>query len=532
MYNPKVHLCLIFGLLLVSSVHACMHDELEVHLDKMEDHEVDPGNHLGDGRMLAGSYGGLRLYVDYSRASVGSSTLAYIKKVMTAASNYWFKALQVPQMSVLKIPESQVSMCGGLTIPSSYRTSGVSADMVFFVTTENSYTNFLAWSRACKLLSSNGRPVVGQINFNTNSMKGNSDSGFEKDLMVVLHEMTHALGFSNSLFDNFANPARVGQTNLGGRTYSYLSAEPLNSKLKSYFGCSSIPGAILENQGGSGSAGSHWERRIFGSEYMTASQVNDQRISELTLALLASSGWYQVDYSMADSFYFGKGKGCGILNSCSSSYSEYCSGSGEGCGYHGQAGSYCGSDSFSDGCAYMRAYADRDCENTANSGSRTISGERYAPGSKCFTGTLYPSGGLGSSKPYCFSYSCSGSSGNYQLNVHVGSATGTCTSKGQIKVSGYGGYLNCPDPNTYCSTIGRPVCKRGCMGKGTCAGGVCSCFSGWGGVDCSKRTSSFVVDGNEQVQDFDYENFPDNYIPNNDDADQYYGEGPNFNGTF
>jgi len=505
-----------------------MHDELEVHLDRVDDHQVDPENHVGDGRMLATSYGGLRLYVDYSKATVTSSQLAYLKRILTAAANFFFKTLSVPQLSVLRIPESQESMCGGLTIPSAYRTNGVNADMVFFVTTESSYTNFLAWSRACKLLSSTGRPVVGQVNFNTNSM---TEVSFTSDLMTVVHEMTHALGFSNSLFGNFVNPASVGTTTLGGNTYSYLNVEPLTSKLRSYFGCSNLPGAILENQGGSGSAGSHWERRIFGDEYMTASQINDQRVSALTLALLESTGWYQVDYTMADPFYFGQGEGCGFLSSCGA-YKEYCSGSAEGCSFHGQAGAYCGADSFSDNCPYMRAYSNRDCTNSANRGSATLSGEFYGYGSKCFSGTLYPSGGLSASQPYCFQYSCSAkSTGGYQLNVYVGSATGVCTAKGRIAVSGYSGSLNCPDTNIYCTTVGKPACRRGCMGKGTCSGGVCACYAGWGGTDCSQKTASLLVNGAEKIQEIDYADFPDGYVPNNDDAPEHKPQDPaNFYG--
>jgi len=340
------------------------------------------------------------------------------------------------------------------------------------------------------------------------------------------------LGFSDSLFDNWANPAKVGTTTLGGNTYTYINAEPLTSTVRSYFGCATLPGGILENQGGSGSAGSHWERRIFGNEYMTASQINDQRISYLTLTLLQSTGWYQVDYSMADSFYFGQGEGCGFFSSCSG-FKEYCSGSNEGCSFHGQAGSYCSSDSFSDNCPYMRAYSNRDCENTANSGSRTLSGESYGYGSKCFTGTLYSGSALSANQPYCFKYSCAAkSTGGYQLNVQVGSATGVCTAKGKISVKGYSGSLNCPDPNEYCTTIGKPACRRGCMGKGTCAGGVCTCYAGWGGNDCSKKTASLLVEGKDQVQEIDYADFPDGYVPNDDDAPpkqenehgNYYGD--------
>ena len=42
--------------------------------------------------------------------------------------------------------------------------------------------------------------------------------------------------------------------------------EPLRTKLRNYFNCQSLEGAYIEQQGGSGSAGSHFERRIFMNE--------------------------------------------------------------------------------------------------------------------------------------------------------------------------------------------------------------------------------------------------------------------------
>jgi len=51
-----------------------------------------------------------------------------------------------------------------------------------------------------------------------------------------------------------------------GETIRYLNVEPLTSRLQSYFGCYTLEGGYLENEGGSGSAGSHWERQIFFNE--------------------------------------------------------------------------------------------------------------------------------------------------------------------------------------------------------------------------------------------------------------------------
>jgi hypothetical protein len=80
-----------------------------------------------------------------------------------------------------------------------------------------------------------------------------------------------------------------------------------------YFGCANTHSVGLENSGGSGTAGAHWDRADLGDECMTGVSINEPKYSSFTLALMEDSGWYQADYNLADSILWGKGDGCGFL---------------------------------------------------------------------------------------------------------------------------------------------------------------------------------------------------------------------------
>jgi len=53
---------------------------------------------------------------------------------------------------------------------------------------------------------------------------------------------------------------------VNGASVTVLNLSPLTTRIRSHFNCATIEGAYLENEGGSGSAGSHFERRIFYNE--------------------------------------------------------------------------------------------------------------------------------------------------------------------------------------------------------------------------------------------------------------------------
>jgi len=251
---------------------------------------------------------------------------------------------------------------------------------------------------------------------------------------------------------------------------------------------------------------------------MTASAITDARMTEFTLALLEGTGWYVVNYDVAEPIYWGKGKGCAFLdNLCINkatlvaSSAEFCNPLGKaGCTFHGRSGGYCGtvsstvnsgidpemnywgnattvSDVYADNCPYIRPYSNEDCQDPSFQSSALLSNEVYGQESMCFMGTIYPTGTLKTKTSYCLKYQCElQTTGQYWLKLVFGANSALCKLEGSISVPGYYGKIDCPDPNLYCTTIGVRFCKRGCMGKGTCNSvtGTCTCQPGWRGTDC------------------------------------------------
>lgn len=81
---------------------------------------------------------------------------------------------------------------------------------------------------------------------------------------------------------------------------------------RTYFNCPTLIGAPLEDDGGSGTAGSHWEKASFGNEVMTGETVLDYTYSRLTMKTLEGSGWYLPDYTFAETLVWGKSEGCAV----------------------------------------------------------------------------------------------------------------------------------------------------------------------------------------------------------------------------
>ena len=159
----------------------------------------------------------------------------------------------------------------------------------------------LAAATPCAL-ANNNRPIAGVVYINTNlNFDKTNINLYMKN--ILLHEITHVLVFHPGLW-SILNMS----TTINGITY--INSAKAVEKAREHFNCNLIARIPLEDDGGQGSAGAHWEARYMLGDYMISTDFPDAAMSDITLGLFEDSGFYKVNYYSGGLFKFGKNKGC------------------------------------------------------------------------------------------------------------------------------------------------------------------------------------------------------------------------------
>ena len=169
------------------------------------------------------------------------------------------------------------------------------------------------------------RPILGVLVINDEfEIKINSQDYLE---YLLLHGITHILGFSYNLFSSF--PGQLSSTIIiekeirtNKEKYKIRTPKVLEFARK-YFNCDKINGVELENTEDNINP-AHWEARILLGEYMNSEPYTpEQVISEFTLSLLEDSGWYKINYYTGGLMRFGKNQGCNFIDKDCLTYKSF-----------------------------------------------------------------------------------------------------------------------------------------------------------------------------------------------------------------
>jgi len=215
--------------------------------------------------------------------------------------------------------------CETFPIPDAYNHGGkgVTADIVIFVLIDTSGffsdNGIEAAAIHCLQHQETRRPIAGYIQFKSD-LSVNSQNAKDYYAWLAIHEISHILVINRALFEDYIDPESlvplgydrvIGSKILeSGSKMNFIKTPKVLEKAKNHFGCAKLYGLPLEYNGGSGTAGSHWAKRYMNGDYMIGESFGENLISEMSLALFEDSGWYKVNWEMANLFVWGKSKGC------------------------------------------------------------------------------------------------------------------------------------------------------------------------------------------------------------------------------
>lgn len=495
MRERSLTLLLLFCLAVAVSAHkhVCHHDEYQKKVKMVSigrDYNAMPAWR----RILAVTEHQYRIFIDYNRGDTWINQADnqklitqynYCKRLINTAAQYFMNATKVTSEDQLTV---EAISCNNVQFPGVTKATDL---YVVVDTINNAQSSAFATAYACANETTTQRPVTGVFELNL-AFIVNTKSNFLLYVPTFVHEMAHIVFFASDRFGGYRKNGQIRTdivskgVSFAGETRDLIVAPEVLDFAKTYFNNPNLQGVPLENGGGQGSAGSHWEKAFMPMEYMNPSVEQPGIMSEFTLRLMQASGWYStVDLTFTMPYEWMKGQSSFNTIACPTT-AEYCTSQGAAsCSPDYLSKATCtGFSNFMGDCKY-KANDGKYCVKDAPTDMKPEASEFYGFNSRCIM----------MNGPKCLKSSCDA---NNQVTFTIGQGAGqanvtaTCNNNGATVMVGSQA-LTCPaDLAVFCSKLNN-ACPNDCSGFGLCLQGKkCFCIDGYTGNDCSNNVGGEV----------------------------------------
>ncbi|KAL7536273.1 hypothetical protein ACHAXR_010253 [Thalassiosira sp. AJA248-18] len=453
---------------------------------------------------------------------------AYVEEVFPSIVGTWGKFLKIsPSLQNLFVHDS--SSCGKTLIPQEHLEEGVAdADVVIYVEAREKSSCSIDSSPQITIchFDQNMRPLIGSLSICLDDMDIQKNKVYDKEILhhtaLLSNLVGRFLGLSPSLFKYFRDPetgqlwgermmditcgyseAKQGvllpniiqqRNERDAEPFYEVSTPTVKQVVRNHFDCQTLTGARLEDpsldlDGDEKCAFYNLDLRFHFDEDMTSISQNEDAaygVSPLSLALLEDSSWYKANFAAATTPTFGRGSGCGFVeSSCITGgnvpdYSKgfFCASQGlpgASCDYTHRHKAGCDLETDAnppennqyflpsnpefgspfDDMHFCPMHSKHLVPCSSNKAMASLTGESYGESSMCFeTDAMIP---------VCLETICNPS--DKTLSIVVKGKTFYCAYHGQVINVDVGYSVVCPRIAAVCPDL---VCPSNCSGKGVC----------------------------------------------------------------
>jgi hypothetical protein len=268
-----------------------------------------------------GPYRPLNIYFDLrplntKLTEIGKASLIpFYEKVFMATGAWWKDAVKINDQESIAGPTVQEAweQWYNWVAPEGFKNTDY--DLMVKVEWADQAGNHgtLAWAGPSYRHPTSQRPISGVLGiekYGSDLWENNTDKkkAFQGAMATMIHEFGHIIAFTS--WDRYQSKNILSVTGTDGIAQYYWIGPKAIEVAKNYYKCTGeFKGLPLQSQ--NGRLGAHWQEAWFGAEGMSPAEgAEPELFSAMTLALCEDSGWYQVNYAMAENYEFGKGAGC------------------------------------------------------------------------------------------------------------------------------------------------------------------------------------------------------------------------------
>eukprot|EP00164_Ancoracysta_twista_P001561 GFYU01002045.1.p1 GENE.GFYU01002045.1~~GFYU01002045.1.p1 ORF type:complete len:680 (+),score=152.54 GFYU01002045.1:202-2241(+) len=473
----------------------------------------------------------------------------FIEVIVRPAFEYMQTLLRVRRV-VTHLNLNIHGQCGTAEIPNDLSRVGLEADLAILVTGRpvNAFCSSAvngasyAYSSTCAL-DQYGRPVLGHLNVDPRLFPrdGDDEKFVQYARNVVLHELGHMMAWDETLWSHFVDEALHqvpfhadvemfkyeliqyrttvdmsdpeedvnAEKRQVYRAERWVDTKYVTAAARAHFQCDTLRGAELEDGVGKDSRtpGAHLEKRVFKGDIMNLEVTESSHYSPVSLALFEDSGWYRVNFDLAQDLQWGRGKGCAFATEscarwhdvgyeCTEDGSNECAEGGLSRGrcslttyrhldpwfQHFSQANVGGPDSLMDYCPLIEPFEDCTDGDANDTWAEMHFGAEHCTECRCFKSSLVhisipTNRGLTTN---CHKQRCVDNS----LEVEIDGIWYPCPLGRLVRPESrlWKGGIQCPLVNPCTRT--QLTCDAEC-GEGECVYGECRCPNGFNGDECN-----------------------------------------------